>query len=54
LEYDVSAFPLHFIGRLGEVGGSQYAPETIKNLEEGKKKIQEAKELVWILSDAVL
>ncbi len=53
-EYDISNLPLEFIERIGELENGAYIAEALKNLEEGEKKIQEAKKFVWILSDEVL
>ena len=53
-EYDASRLPLEFVERIGELEGSVYEAGALKNLEEGVKRIQEAREFVWILSDEVL
>jgi predicted transcriptional regulator len=54
LEYDISKTPIEFVERIGELDKSTYVSETFKNLEEGEKRIREASEFVWILSDQVL
>jgi predicted transcriptional regulator len=53
-EYDTSAIPYQLINRIGEIDQGTWSSETIKNLEEGEKKIREAQKFVWILSDQVL
>ncbi len=42
------------INRIGELGEGEYEPETLKNLEEGEKRIQESQQFTWILSDQIL
>ncbi len=54
LEYNVSGIPNQLIDRFGELEGAVYVVEALRNLEEGEKRIREAQELVWILSDDVL
>jgi len=54
LEYDISKIPYEFINRIGELEEAQYQPETLRNLEEGENKMQEAQEFIWILSDQIL
>ncbi len=53
-EYDTSGISYQFIDRIGEISQGTWSTETIKNLEEGEKKIREAQKFVWILSDQVL
>lgn len=38
---------------LGDLSKGVYLKEIFKNLDEGERRIREAKELVWILSDDV-
>lgn len=54
LEYDFSKIPYEFIERIGELEDGVYAAETLRNLDEGEKRIREATEFAWILSDQVL
>ncbi len=54
VDYDISEVPLEFVERIGELQGGLYAPEALRNIEEGEQRIREAQEFVWILSDQVL
>ena len=54
LEYDLSIIPYEFIGRIGELAEGKHQPDTIKNIEETEKRIREAQQLIWILSDQIL
>ncbi len=54
LEYDISAIPEQFVERIGELKNVAYSSENLKNIAEGDKRIREAQDLVWILSDQVL
>ena len=51
LEYDVSGLPYEFVNRLGELAGGRVFSETFRTLEETARRLGEAQEYVWILSD---
>jgi predicted transcriptional regulator len=53
-EHDISRIPPEFVERIGELNEGEHMPEALKNINEGERRMREAKELVWILSDQVL
>jgi predicted transcriptional regulator len=53
-QYSIDNLPYEFVERIGELAESVYVAETFQNLAEGEKRIREAKEFIWILSDQVL